>query len=86
LSFLIAKEIDGNGLEELASRPCPNDAVSEAVTRSQKEEHEGSVIVVLDSESGACARMRAEKLAPGVKKNLETAVLSKLKKEIARIS
>jgi hypothetical protein len=85
MSFMIAKELEGDALEELASRSDRQDAVTEAVFASQQEEHLGSVIVVVDKLSGACARMRAERLADEAWPQIKSLVLSKLEKEIARV-
>ena len=84
MNFLIAKELDGNGLEEISSRSDRDEAITEAITASQQDKYLGSVITVMDVSSGACARLAAEKLPAAGQGQLKNAVLSQLERETIR--
>ncbi len=86
MNFLIAKELEGDALEEISSRSDRDEAIAEAITASQQDKYLGSVITVMDVSSGACARLMAEKLPDSCHSHLKDAVMSKLKKESIRIS
>lgn len=83
MDFLVAKELEGDSLQEICSCSDLNRAVLDAIDASQRIENSGSVIVVLHK-SGARARMKADNLSDLNRSFFQTAVTNKLEKEISR--